>query len=251
MVLIKLKCPPEDLQATMNVRITTNKPQLSLSSLKARGCNPVLEVLVNLRCTSSTQPSRAITIFTPETIFNANHDPDDGNMDNLARGMLGGGLTCTSNPKKRISFGYFKIHRVSQENANAADLRDRPGANFLTVPALDSGKEVTVKYSLTGERIFVFADGMSADDLALGEKYSIGLNDGYVGATWWCWGDLDEELRDKKMHAFAKDTIGLWHGDEPNVSALEDEGWVVGEKRAQLEFITNEGDGSCDVEIVE
>ena len=251
MVLIKFKCAPEDVQASINVRITTPKPQLSLSSLKAQVSDPVLEFLIHLRCTSSKQPSRAITIFTPETIFDNSHTPDDGNMDNLARGMLGGGLSSTSNPEKRISFGYFKIHRARQESENAPDLRDRPEAHFLTIPPLGSGREVAVKYTLNAERLFAFADGMSAEDLVVGEKYSVGLNEGYVGATWWCWGGLEGDLRGKRMHAFAKDTIGLWHGEEPDVTAIEKEGWVVGEKRAQLEFVVDEGGRRCEVEIVE
>ncbi|KAF1967630.1 hypothetical protein BU23DRAFT_559270 [Bimuria novae-zelandiae CBS 107.79] len=107
-------------------------------------------------------------------------------MDNLALGMLGPGLTCTTTPGKRISFGYFKIHRARQDNDNAPDLRDRPGAVFLTIPAQDTREEVVVKHTLTAERLFAYAYGKTADDLVVGEKYTASIHEGYVGATWWC-----------------------------------------------------------------
>ncbi|KAK7190911.1 hypothetical protein PSPO01_03074 [Paraphaeosphaeria sporulosa] len=63
-------------------------------------------------------------------------------MDNLARGrMLGGSLTCAAEDGlKRISFGYFKIHRAGQENGHGPDLRDRPGATISYHPSPEHRK---------------------------------------------------------------------------------------------------------------
>lgn len=249
MVLIKYICAPEAVQATLTVRLTTAQPTISLSALTTKK-SPVLVFHIHIRCASSTHPSRPITIFTPHTIFDDSHTPEDGHMDNLALGMLGGGLTRTSEPKKRISFGYFMIHRVRQENDTAPDLRDRPSARFLTIPAQETGEEVVVKHTVTSERLFAYADGMTAEDLVVGERYRAGLSEGYVGATWWCWGGLEEELRGKKLHAYARGRRGLRGGDAPDVDEMERQGWVFGENRAQLQFVMEE-EGRVEVGIEE
>jgi hypothetical protein len=173
-------------------------------------------------------------------------------MDSLALGMLGGGLTCaTEDGLKRISFGYFKIHHARQDNDNAPDLRDRPGATFLTIPAPETGGEVMVNHSLTSERLFAYADGKNADDLKVGERYKASLSDGYVGAAWWCWGGLEDELEQKKLHAFAKGSVGPWYGDHPEIESLGKKGWIFGENIAQLVFEVEEGGRSCELEITE
>jgi hypothetical protein len=252
MVLLKRKCAPQDVQATLAVRLTAAWPTLSVSSLETSASEPVLEFRVHIRCISSKQPTCPITILTEGTIFDDSHQPEDGHMDNLARGMLGGGLACaTEHGLKRISFGYFKTHRARQDNDNAPDLRDRSDAAFLTIPAAQIGDEVVVKHSLTSERLFAYADGKNANDLEVGERFKVSLSDGYVGATWWCWGSLEDELESKRLHAFAKDTIGLWYGEDPEIEKLEKEGWVFGEINAQLVVKVEEGGRSCEVEITE
>lgn len=251
MVLVKRICAPQDVQATLAVRLTTACPTISISSLKTSDSKPILEFRIHIRCISSKHPTRPITVFTPGTIFDDSHQPEDGHMDNLARGMLGGGLTCaTEDGLKRISFGYFKIHRARQENGNAPDLRDRPGAAFLTIPAQETGEEVVVKHSLTSERLFAYADGRNAEDMTVGEQYKAHLSDGYVGATWWRWGGL-EELKKKKLHAYAKGSAGLWCGEDPDIGGLEKEGWAFGENRTQLVFEVEEAGRSCEIEITE
>ncbi|KAF2441557.1 hypothetical protein P171DRAFT_446420 [Karstenula rhodostoma CBS 690.94] len=252
MVLIKKICAPQDVQATLTVRLTTASPTVSLSSLRTSSSEPILEFHIYIRCNSSKQPTRPITISTQGTIFDDSHRPEDGHMDNLALGMLGGGLTCaTEAGLKRISFGYFKIHRARQDNGNALDLRDRPDAAFLTIPAQDTGDEVVVKHTLTSERLFAYADGRNVDDLLVGERYKAHLSDGYVGATWWRWGGLEDELKNKKLHPSTKKTIGRWGGEESDIGKLEKKGWVFGENRAQLVFEVEEGGGSCEIGIIE
>lgn len=96
-------------------------------------------------------------------------------------------MCSTEGGTKRISFGYFKLHRARQENDNASDLRDRPGAAFLTIPAQDSGEEVVARHTVSSARLFAYADGKTAEDLVVGERYRACLNEGYVGASWWRW----------------------------------------------------------------
>jgi hypothetical protein len=253
MVLFKLQCRPGDEQATIGVQITTSRPELSLNSLKHPTPGSVLEIQVSLRCLSSTQPSRAITISTSGSIFE-NTRPEHGYMDNLAQGRLGAGLVCnnaTGGSKKTISFGYFKVHRARQEGDDAPDLRQRPEFSFITIPAYDTGEKVTVTHSLTSERLFAFADNITPDDLAIGETYCVSLREDYVGTTWWCWGDLQDDLKGKKFHAFSKGTCLTWSGDKPNEEVIEKEGWVIGDDVAQLRFAVEEEAASCLVEVVE
>ncbi|KAJ4294310.1 hypothetical protein N0V90_008000 [Kalmusia sp. IMI 367209] len=254
MVLVKWKCAPEDVQATFAVRVTTSRPTISLEALRALKNDPALEIQVHIRCVYSIQPSRPITIATSGTIFDDSHKPEDGHFDNLALGMLGGGLSCANAAEggaiKRISFGYFKVKRAHQDNDNHPDLRMRPRAEFLTIPAQNTEKEAMITHMVTPERLFAYADGKTPDYLIVGEKYQASLSDGYVGAIWWCWGDLEDDLKERKLHAFAKGVSALYHGDDPDVEGLEKEGWTFGEKLPQLKFEIVEGDRSCSVEVI-
>jgi len=200
-----------------------------------------------------------MTLDVGRLVLDAPQSEDEG--DNLAQGMLGmGGLVrvhppSEQKPPKHVSLGFIRVHRARQENDDAEDLRDRPGARFLTVPCLDSGEEITVTYNLTTSRIFEYADGMTPSDLSAGERYRISLHPGYVGAKWWCWGGLDDELKDKKLHHTEAGSLGRIMREVSGKAELSEEvkqrdGWVVGEDRAQLRFAIQEEERSCEVEIV-
>jgi len=251
MVLFKLQCRPGEEQATIGVRISTICRDLSIKSLKSSSLRPVLEIQIHLRCLSSTQPSRPITISTSGTVFD-NAKPEHGHMDNLAQGRLSGGLVCNqSRGNKVIPFGSFKVHRAHQDGDDAPDLRSRPDFYFLTIPAQESGEEVTVTHTLTSERLFAFAEKMTPNDLAVGETWNISLHEGYLGTTWWCWGSLGDDLKGKKFHAFSKGACFLWSGDGPDQEEVEKEGWVIGDDAAQLRFVVEDGGASYSVEVVE
>ncbi|KAH8898317.1 hypothetical protein GQ53DRAFT_711555 [Thozetella sp. PMI_491] len=251
MVLLKLKCDPGSEQATLSVRITTAAPNLSLSSLKSEASEPVLNIQIHVRCQWSTNPSRPITILTAGTILD-NKKPEAGYMDSLALGMLGAGLVCTNaQERKYISLGYFRVHRARQEGDDSPNLGERPDISFLTIPSQASGEEAVISHTLTAGRLFAFSDKFTADDVHKGEQYSITLRDDYVGTTWWCWGGLNGELKEKKMHAFSEGVSLTGYAEKPSQEEIEKEGWVCGEDVSQLRFVVEEGGDACAVEIVD
>jgi hypothetical protein len=56
--------------------------------------------------------------------------------------------------KKAISLGYFCVHSTRQDNDKATDLLQRPNTHFLTIPLIDSAKEMTFRHTLSSERLF-------------------------------------------------------------------------------------------------
>jgi hypothetical protein len=253
MVFMKIRCNVEDEKATIGVRMTTSRPDLSLKSLKSSSQDPILEINLHLRCLASKQPSRPITFLTSGSVVDTTK-PDYGHLDNLALGKLGPGLVCDNavGGRKVISFGYFKIHRARQDGDDAPNLRERPDNAFVTVPAQDSGEELTVTHTLTAERLFEYAEGITPEDLQIGERYNIYLGDGHLGASWWCWGGLETDLKDKKLHAFSRGEFHLlWRGNEPSKEELQNDNWAIGECISQLSFVVEEGGGTCAVEVVE
>lgn len=239
---------PERQQACISVRIHTQQPHLSIAALAAsQSPSPVLNINITARCTASTQPSQPLTIEVSGLILDETHG------DNFVQGMLGGGLIRVHppSPPKRVSLGFLRMHRARQEGDDATDLRERPGAAFLTLPSCDSAGEVTVTYELSRERLFRYADGLTAADLSVGERYRLSLHKGYVGCNWWCWGALDG----KRPHCFEKGVLGeidreVTGREAPSEEEREREGWVIGEDREQLEFAVKEDGGSCELEIV-
>lgn len=253
MVVVKLRCRPEDEKLTIGVRMTTSQPAISLSTLNSTSTEPVLEIQIYLRCLSSVQPSRPTTFCTSGTIFDINK-PEGGHMDTLALGMLGPGLVCSDaqgGGRKAISLGYFRVHRARQDNDDAVNLLDRPDITFITVPSQDSGEEATVTHTLSAERLFAYAEKITPEDLKLGERYGLRLQDDYIGAMWWCWGDLEGELKGRKLHSFSEGICLAGSEKKPSEEEIDKEGWVTGGNISQLVFKMEEGGESCQVEIVE
>lgn len=61
------------------------------------------------------------------------------------------------------------------------------------------------------------------------------MNQGFVGTMWWCWGDLEGELRDKKFSQWQKGWDGMNFGVErPREEDVKTGEWVVGEDGAEL-----------------
>lgn len=58
-----------------------------------------------------------------------------------------------------------------------------------------------------------------------------------MGTTWWCWGDLDGDLRGKKFSPWRKGWEGRNVGvEKPSKEEMDGEGgeWVVGEDLREL-----------------
>ncbi|KAF2854363.1 hypothetical protein T440DRAFT_273817 [Plenodomus tracheiphilus IPT5] len=150
MVFTNRLCRPEDLQATLCIRLLTSSPTLSLSTLNSISSQPVLKIHIHIECRSSNHSDHPLTIRTSGVLI-ANK-PEDGLTDCVAQGAFGAGLVC-SNPqdrtRKAISLGNHRLHHARQDGADAVNLRDRSGASFMTIPAQDSGKGTMITHTLS------------------------------------------------------------------------------------------------------
>lgn len=61
---------------------------------------------------------------------------------------------------------------------------------------------VQMRHNLPIRRMFRSGDRLTKDDLDAGEMYQFQINLGYLGTTWWCWGDLESDLKYKKLSAW-------------------------------------------------
>ncbi|KAF2797952.1 hypothetical protein K505DRAFT_322182 [Melanomma pulvis-pyrius CBS 109.77] len=67
---------------------------------------------------------------------------------------------------------------------------------------------------------------------------------------WWCWGDLEGELKGRKLHSFSEGLCLAGNEKKPSEEEIDKEGWVTGEDISQLKFKLEEGGESCEVEVV-
>nr|OQO16552.1 hypothetical protein B0A51_14838 [Rachicladosporium sp. CCFEE 5018] len=252
MVLIKWPCAPEDIEATIAVSISTTPSTLSISAMKqeAETLNPVFTINIHARCISGNQPNRAITIKMDGLLF----DNTGSGFDTLALGVLSGLVAIDAPEEKRkyISFGMMRPHYAREETSDAICLREWPRAAFLTVPAMSTGEEVVVNYPITVERLFERDQHKGPDYFAPGEKYRTSVHPGYVGCLWWCWGGLDDELKDKKLNIFKKgERTTICAPRRPPDDEIKREKWVLGEDVAHFQFVCEGSDRSCEIMIVE
>lgn len=221
MVLVKRICPPERRKATIAVTAKPSSPTFSVGSQQPEQ----FQLRISLRIADTTRPGQAITICTDGTVF-APSDPDDGEFDTLARGTAS--LTSTADPKNRhINLGHFLIHRARRNPPPPADQKERPSTHLLTIPPEG---EVEVAHDLPLSRVFLHESRLKAEDV-VGETWSLGLNDGFVGTTWWCWGDMNGELKEKRLSD--------WHeGMRPESMPKPDvdSEWVLGCNPVELVF---------------
>ena len=223
MVLLKLRCPPERRKAVIAVSLSTSSPTCPLTVND--GSNPPFQIVLFLRIEHTTQPDRAITISTRGTVFKPSN-PDAG-IDTLALNTFSV-LTSTSDPNRYISLGNFKPHYAR----SSPDLKERKGVHLLTIPA---NGEVQVRHDMPISRMLELEERWKADDLKPGESFRFRINPDYLGCIWWCWGDLDGDLKDKRLSAW-EEGLNLARGEKPTPQQVEDEGWVLGANRAELAF---------------
>ncbi|KAL1981211.1 hypothetical protein VTN96DRAFT_2963 [Rasamsonia emersonii] len=234
MVLLKSRCDPADRKALIAVTLSTSPSTLSLSP----AASP-FHLIIHLRAIESVHPERPITICVSHTVFG-----HAKGVDTPARGAFGAGLVSTSDPSWTISLGYFMVHDARDENSDSPNLRDR-GLEFLTIPA--HGEEVVVVHDMPLSRLFKYSS-LKKEDLLRGETFKVRMHDGFVGTMWWCWGDVDGNLKEKKLHAWQRG-MNLGNAEKPSEEEVEKEGWVLGEDPAELEFIDQSG--WVEVEVTE
>jgi hypothetical protein len=253
MVLMKLRpAPPEQRQATITASVSLASPSLSISSLKSNSDEAKnFSLDIHLRCTSSTSPSKPLTICTVGTAFDNTHAGGESHLDNLARGIVPGGFISTSDPSRNISLGNFRVNEGGRDERNKApNLLDRPylEGRFITVPSLDSGEDVVVRHPLPPERLFHYSERVKLEDLKPGEKYKITVSEQWIGSMWWCWGELD---KGKKYSGWEKPDGGYFDdATKPPEDEIERGEWVLGEDPSELYF-EFDGGGKAEVEFAE
>ncbi|RYP77951.1 hypothetical protein DL771_000810 [Monosporascus sp. 5C6A] len=140
----------------------------------------------------------------------------------FARGAFGGirGVDSENNlTERRISLGLFRVNE--RMRSDALDLRER-GYEFLTIPG--DGSAVTVTHKLDWDRIFKYEKKLSREDLKPGDKFRIGLNSQFIGTCWWCFGDLEGDLKGKRFYAWCEDDFG---DGRPDDDFLREGNWVL------------------------
>jgi len=233
MVLLKRICPPERRKAVVVVSSSPSRSTLSITK------DSTLQLVISLRITSTTQPGQPITISTNGTVF-AQSAPDS-TVDTIARGSAY--LVSSINQHRRINLGNFRTNDLSGHSgaeSQSADLKQRLPPRLLTIPAEG---EVKVTHDLSLSRIFQHEQVLKPQDV-VGEEWRLGIQSGYVGTTWWCWGDLDGDLRDKKLSGWHE---GMRSGNgvqKPSESELDSGEWVVGCDPVELVFENQKSDAT-------
>ncbi|KAK8124120.1 hypothetical protein PG999_004038 [Apiospora kogelbergensis] len=168
----------------------------------------------------------------------------DGYMDIFARGGFTSLRSTGDNGDVSKNIALGRGYRMQfHSDSDAEDLLER-GSRFLTVPpserenlekqqdaAAAAAATATITHELDWKRIFRFEDTRTRDDLVPGEKFEISMNDDSIGTNWWCWGDLDRDLKGKKLH--------IWHEHEGyygEEKPQKDNSWVLGEDPMHLDW---------------
>lgn len=231
MVLLKRICPPERRKAVIAVSASPSRTQHSINGTSQ------FQIVISLRIASTTQPGQALTISTNGTVFA--QSASDSTIDTLARGSAY--LVSATNQARRINLGNSRTNDLSGHGgavSRPADLKQRLPAHLLTIPAEG---EVKVTQNLPISRIFQYEQVLTPQDV-VGEDWRLGVQDGYVGTTWWCWGDLDGNLIDSKLSEWHE---GMRPGNgvqKPDVTGLESGKWVVGCDPIELVFENQKSD---------
>lgn len=214
MVLLKLNCPPERRKAVIGVSLSTSSPTCQLHTTDKS--EPPFQIILTLRLEHTTQPGRPITICTQGTVC-ASSD-GNGGLDTLALGTFSH-LISNSDPQKRINLGHLKPHYAHRTDSKSSNLRERDWLNFLTIPA---DGEVLVRHDMPISRMLKYEDRLGRNDLKPGESYHFHINPDYLGTTWWCWGDLESDLKDKKLSAW-QEGINFEKAERPSEEQIKNE----------------------------
>ncbi|KAI1109240.1 hypothetical protein F5Y14DRAFT_433343 [Nemania sp. NC0429] len=236
MVLLKYKVDPADVQAKIKVALSA-PPSVSLSDAAAE-----LHITLKIHIDSSVREGQPITFMVDNTVFEVKEE-GDGGMDIFSRGGFSGIRSTSQDSTKDISLGYFKVN--GRPKSESPDLRER-GCRFVTIPG--DGSSVTVTHRMDWSRIFKYEDKRTKEDLAPGERFEIGLGKGFLGSMWWCWGDLETNLKDKRLHVWHP---GPFRNEKPDEDFVREGNWILGEEPMLLEWVVDAEDGRALFEIVD
>ncbi|KAI1502685.1 hypothetical protein F5X99DRAFT_407762 [Biscogniauxia marginata] len=251
---------PADRQAIVNVTLSAS-PTFSLGDPDAQ-----LELTLTLRLVASKREGRPLTLCTQHSVFSV-YGPNEPWTDMPARGVFGklysdsaGGPFSDPSPgtaaaaadtssRRSISLGNFRVVS-STTNVVSEDLRDH-GFGFLTVPG--DGSPVTVTHRLGWARIFRYEERLTKADLVPGERFSLAINRAFLGAVWWCWGDVESDHRGKRLHVWtpASKAPDGSRRPRPADEFLRKGNWVLSEVPASLHFEDVTEGGCATFQIVE
>ncbi|KAI1158793.1 hypothetical protein F5B18DRAFT_66229 [Nemania serpens] len=236
MVLFKYKVDPADGQAKIKVALSAS-PSISLSDPAAE-----LHLTLKINIESSVKEGQPITFMVKNTVFDVKED-GDGGLDMFSRLAFSGLRSTSQDSTKDISLGAFRVNE--RWKSESPDWRER-GCRFITVPG--NGLCVTVTHRLDWTRIFQFERKRTKDDLIPGERFEIRMGKGNLGCMWWCWGDLESDLKDKRLHVWCPDPFS---GEKPDEDFVREGNWVLGEEPMRLEWVVDTGDERAMFEIVD
>lgn len=233
---------------------TDNRVKLDVSlrvspSLSLHDAQATLDVGLHVKIAESTRPGVPITIMLYRNVFEV-IETGQG-LDMFARGAFAPLKSVDDAEGRKIRLGGHL--RVNERiRTDVLDLRQR-GIQFATIPGDSS--EISFTHHLDWDRIFKYADNPGSihtkDDLVPGEKFRVGANKKFMKVLWWCFGDLNGDLRDKKFHPWLLDSCQ--ESDRPSDDFLRDGGWVLGEEENEdgpkLDVVLQDQD--AEFEIVE
>lgn len=240
MVFIKWKCPPERRKATIAISAKPSSPTISVvndtTNDKEEEDNEQFQFCISLKIIETTRPGQPITIRTDGSVFAPSHP--DGGLDTLAqRTAL---LVSTSDASCWINLGQFFLHHARPDPPLSPDLKERSPMRLLTIPAEG---EVVVAHNLPLARMFEHEGTLKPEDV-VGETWRLRVASGMVGTSWWCWGGLDGELKDKRLSACCD-----WqYCSEPKPTGDE---WVTGCSPKELVFVDQTEDATASFRFVE
>ncbi|PYI03191.1 hypothetical protein BO78DRAFT_399961 [Aspergillus sclerotiicarbonarius CBS 121057] len=162
--------------------VTTSSPFMSLSS-------PVpWKIFVHARILRSSRWGQPVTIVADRSIFWGT---------GIWRGEFGSAFVSKRDPNRHIRLGHFWVKYI--DTFDTLSLYER-GFNFLTLPG--SGQAVTVTYEVSLEKLFEYSD-LRPEDIQSGEEFRFHVNPRQCRVPWWCWGDIEGDLKGKDLHEWS------------------------------------------------
>ncbi|PYI03193.1 hypothetical protein BO78DRAFT_399962 [Aspergillus sclerotiicarbonarius CBS 121057] len=210
-----MNSPSANDEVTIAFTVAVSLPILSLSS------STVLKVFVRPRIVRSSRPGQPITLLVNDSAFEASEP--GGWQKAVAFGSLGQGLESKNDRNRVISFGILRPH-YPEPYYDLTSLHGR--GRFLTLPG--SGEDVVITHEITMKRLFE-RSRLRPEDIQPGEEFQIQVSRGGREIGWWCWGDLDGDLKGKNLHPWVQGYEGpnTWY-HRPSQEEIERENHVTG-----------------------
>ncbi|OJI87894.1 hypothetical protein ASPTUDRAFT_207099 [Aspergillus tubingensis CBS 134.48] len=203
-----MNSPSADDGVTIALTATTSSLTLSLSSSHS------LEVFVRARIIDSTCPGRAVTIAADRSVFAG---------EGLEIGVFGPGLTSKQDPQRMIKFGLIRPRY--RDDFEGPSLSER-GYRLLTIPA--DGTGIVVPYEISFDRLFKHST-LRPEDITSGEEFEIKVNHGRCEVLWWCWGDVEGDLKGKNLHTWSQGGSYLCSSDDrPSEKEIRKGNYLLG-----------------------